>query len=59
MRRTMTKMGLAVLCAGALCTSGALSACGTYKPVEAASDQTAVGDGQNRADGGESWAEGV
>ena len=56
MRRTVTKMGLAVLCAGALCTSGALSACGTYKPVEAAADQTAAGDSQDRADGGDGQA---
>lgn len=44
MRRDIKKMGLAVLCAGALCAGGALSACGSYKPVEASANQDAAGE---------------
>lgn len=48
MRRNLRRMGLALLCAGTLSTSGALSACGKYEPVETAAG---IGAGENNGAG--------
>lgn len=59
MRRNLRKMGLALLCAGALCTSGALSACGTYEPVETGAGIGTSDESGAPGEGGESGRAGA